>query len=148
MNEKSEKIYYLNHNIREYKKEGYPCGPASLKALAETYGVSLCLELEYQGLIFTNGGYVKDRCAFFQSAAVIIGLWLGRTDPSVKRDAYRQAMGILSETFSKNVGSYLCQNISECSDFQNEECLESLSQTVIESLDYILENIVRRQSTN
>lgn len=148
MNGKSEKIYYINNRIREYKKEGYHCGPASLKALAETYRVSLCLELQYQSLFFSCGGFIKDRCAFFQSAVVIIGLWLGRSDPSVKRDDYREAMGILSKKFSDNLGSYLCRDISECSDFQNEECLESLSRTVVEALDSIFENIVVKHNTN
>lgn len=142
MNLKFEKVNFINSKVQEYKKEGYSCGTASLKALAEAYGISLCLELEYQSMFFSNGGYVKDRCAFFQSAAVIIGFWFGRIDSSVKRDNCREAMEILSETFSRNLGGYLCKNMEKCSDFQNEEYIELLSYTVVEALESILKKIV------
>ena len=94
--------------------EGYLCGPASLMALAKAYEIPLCYELKCQSELFTKGGAVYDRCAFFQSAAVLIGLCLGRTIPTVDRKRYREAMEMLSATFIKNHNGYFCGQFKDC----------------------------------
>lgn len=115
--------------------EGYLCGPASLMALAKAYEMPLCYELRCQSELFTKGGGVYDRCAFFQSAAVIIGLRFGRFVPTVDRGRYRDAMQILSDTFIKNHKGYLCKQLESCEN--NKEITHKLLHTTVEALEKI-----------
>lgn len=122
----------------EFKRlidEGYLCGQASLMALAKAYEIPLCYELKCQSELFTQGGGVYDRCAFFQSAAVIIGLCLGRTLPTVERKKYRDAMEILSGTFMEEHDGYLCKQFKDCET--NKKIAQELLHTTVEALEKI-----------
>lgn len=132
----------VKQKIELLRQEGYLCGSVSLIILAEAYKVPLCHELECQSKMFTYGGGVYNRCAVFQAAAVIIGIWYGRSSLRESRDRYRNAMRILSDTFRKEYGGYLCRDFSKCQE-GNEECFICLLETAIKALDNIRETIAK-----
>ena len=132
--ERSEKV---KEEFKRLKSEGYLCGTAGLIALAKAYGIPLCHELECQSILFTRGGGVFDRCAIFQSAAVLIGLRFGRISPLEERKRYREAMKILSDAFSSETGGYLCRQFPECAE--NDDITKRLLETAVEALEKISE---------
>lgn len=132
----------LKQKTELLRQEGYLCGPASLKILAEAYKIPLCHELECQSEMFTYGGGVYNRCSVFQAATVIIGVWYGRSTPQEPRDTYRNAMRILSEAFTEKYGGYLCSNFLGCKE-NNSECFIHLLETAIMALDYIRVTITK-----
>ena len=124
--------------LKEFQRlinEGYLCGPASLRALAKAYEIPLCYDLKCQSELFTKGGGVYDRCAFFQSAAVIIGLKLGRITPDTDRDRYRSAMQVLDDSFTEAYDGYLCKQFPDCDN--NKEIAQKLVHTTVEALEVI-----------
>lgn len=130
-----EREIIVQEEFERLISEGYLCGPASLMALAKAYEIPLCNEVICQSELFTKGGGVYDRCAFFQSAAVMIGLCLGRTLPTVDRRRYRDAMQILSDTFIKNHNGYRCKQLANCE--KDKEITHKLLHTTVEALEKI-----------
>lgn len=139
MTKTEERIAYARECLRKCIVEGYECGPACLKTLADTYEISLSQALKWESLTFSQGAGVYDRCAAFQAAATIIGIWYGRTSPKVRRTRYREDMGILSETFYRKLGSYRCKDFEECKDNCDYQKIEPMIQTAVEALEQIRE---------
>lgn len=137
--ERSEEIKQKTELLQQ---EGYVCGPASLKILAEAYKIPFCHELECQSKMFTHGGGVGNRCAVFQAATVIIGVWYGRSNPQESREPYRNAMRILSDTFQKEYGGYMCRYFTDCEEV-NEASFVHLMETAAKALDNIRETITK-----
>lgn len=133
---KVDRTLVVCNSIRNLKCKGYPCGKVSMMSLAEAYGISLCREIVLQSEVFTRGDWCNDRCAMFQSAAVLVGLKFGRVYPSEK-NLCRPRMEILSSTFTKYSDGYMCSDFPRCRELEDDESMKKLVMIVVEALDKI-----------
>ena len=141
MRDDMERIEKVKEEFHRLSNEGDLCGPASLKAMAKAYEIPLCYELECMSNLFTNGGGVHDRCAFFQATAVLIGIRYGRTMPDTDRKQYREKMQILSNVFHEKMQGYMCRDFVECQGGRNKEFVEKILETAVEALEIIKRDI-------
>ena len=129
-----------SHKKKTRQEKGYSCGPQALEALAGVYEIPLCSAVKSQALLFTNGAGVQDRCAVFQAALAVIGIWYGRSGPKESREQARWAARLLAERMKGACGSYLCREIAG----RDRQCGRKTFEELLETAKTIL-NEIRKQ---
>ena len=118
-----ELVRIVLERSREYKKLGFTCSEAALRALLEGFEIEWSDKEKQIGSIYSRGSFIGDRCGILEVALLIVSYKYGRNDCRRKHLEDRMLSRKLHQRVDAELGSTFCGKLTGAEKDVEYTCL-------------------------